>query len=35
MLGLWDELGADTPGDDAPVRVRLITLTESTEPPST
>jgi hypothetical protein len=33
-LGLWDELAAGTPGDDAPVGV-MVTLTESTEPPYT
>jgi hypothetical protein len=35
MLGLWEELAAGTPGDDAPVGVYLFTLTESAEPPDT
>jgi hypothetical protein len=34
MLGLWDELAAGTPGDDAPVGV-YFTLTVSAEPPDT
>ena len=35
MLGFWDELAAGPPVDDALVGVRLITLTQSTEPPGT
>jgi hypothetical protein len=34
MLGLWDELAAGTPGDDAPVGV-YCTPTASAEPPDT
>jgi hypothetical protein len=35
MSGIWDELGAGTPGEVAPVGVVSITPMDSTEPPDT
>jgi hypothetical protein len=31
----WDELTTGTPGDDAPVGVRVVPLTQATAPPET